>query len=310
MNRVCKAIPVMLLAAVVVAVFSGPQVRGDAISGLSPVWRVKADDLGTGSGGGHGYVNGQAVTQWNDLVSTNNLLTAEGGRQNPVYRTNLGAFDGHSAVYFDTAGGKDALGISGSAPGFNSSAQTMVAVFARTGSAGVVLGYTGSNDWSNRRTIGCSTYLNGEKGTAGRLVAGDSAGGSAWGQSAATLPTYTAGDKTSQVWAILTVDGSGSPTDKIYLNNGGYTGFTQDGSFTYDPPSPGKLWVGDTYHGSSAGFNGYLAEAIIWNRVLTAGEIQTVAKYLYGAYVYTPEPAGAALLGLGGLLVTLRRRRA
>jgi len=55
------------------------------------------------------------------------------------------------------------------------------------------------------------------------------------------------------------------------------------------------------------GLDGYVADAIIFNRILDANELAIVDTFIQNTYI--PEPATMVLLGIGGVSLLIRRKR-
>lgn len=102
----------------------------------------------------------------------------------------------------------------------------------------------------------------------------------------------------------FTLDGStgditwgpvGSTTSATIANYDG-TDFTTD-----HPTTLFGFWDGNNSHD----FNGTISQVLIYDHVLDAGQQAQVESYLASV----PEPSSAALLGLGGVALLLRRRK-
>jgi hypothetical protein len=97
-------------------------------------------------------------------------------------------------------------------------------------------------------------------------------------------------------------------TDLVYV-----TQFYFDGvlvpSVTADPfQLHQRTNGGSAYPGTS--FEGYLAEVLVYDRAIDAGESLALKTYLADKYGIAPEPASLGLLALGAGAMLSRRRRA
>ena len=117
-------------------------------------------------------------------------------------------------------------------------------------------------------------------------------------------PAYLSGE-----FALLTLTTDVTADLATLTFNGGASGT----SAAFDTTSPAPLSLGGAAGSGIASYDGEIAEMIVFDRVLTADEINEVGFYLERRYgldtAYVPEPATLGLLCLGALLALARRRQ-
>ena len=104
---------------------------------------------------------------------------------------------------------------------------------------------------------------------------------------------------------VLTTDVVGNTATLCF--NGSDSGT----SVAFDTESPAPLALGGSSGSGTTGYDGEMGEMIVYDRVLTAGEINEIGFYLAQRYniAYVPEPASALVLVVGFAAAGLRRRR-
>jgi len=91
--------------------------------------------------------------------------------------------------------------------------------------------------------------------------------------------------------------------------NGVSVGTNSGGGIVDDPAT--NLWIGNNPEADGRQWDGRIDDVAQWNRVLTAEEVALIYNEgLAGVSLgQIPEPSSSLLLGLSGLMITLRRRR-
>ena len=230
-----------------------------------------------------GHTNGQAVSIWNDSSDNGNNAIAGAPSTTPIYDST--AMNGKPVVRFD--GINDLLDAGNGFPitgtgltiftvlRFNSSDGSQGILGNRGGGAGYMLGEEGPPSFNDKFVfVGGTTQLTSAPGIPGSLV----------GKKLVLEALKDGGTLTMFTNAVQ------------FATSGG------DGNLT---DLGGDVLIGANPQQSS--FNGDLAEVLIYNRALNAGERATVTEYFFAKYSI-PEPSSVALLGLGSMMVLWRRR--
>lgn len=235
--------------------------------------------------------SGSTVTSWADQV-VGSTETAGNNGTGPQFVAS--AINGQAAIRFD---GNDRLWnnrvgtspITGNAMTvfvvarrIGAVANTSTAVFTQNGTpydynntSNLVLAYEGPG-------TSLSTYRNGSLSNPGNP-----------------------GNNNPYVFATV-FDGS---FNTAYLNGVAGATVASTGTFDFD-----HIVLGQRYeNGFTNGYNGDIAELLVYDRALTAAEQNEVGFYLAQKYsldtTYVPEPSSAVLLGFGGLALIIRRRK-
>ena len=236
-----------------------------SIAGLK-AW-YDASDTGTIS------LSGSAVTQWNDKSGNSyNLTQGTAARRptsgvNTLNSKNVITFDGNDVLQASTASNWTFLNNSGGATVFmaayydTSAVQTMI--FDTSGSTTGAVGVTTFRGSADK--LGAFVAY----GTGGQYVSLDS-----------NLQTLT--DATAFYWSMKLDNSNATAANRIKTRvNGG----AESGANTYtNSPSASApaqaLLLGSYDTAGSQGFQGRIAEIIMYSGILSAGDISSVNSYL------------------------------
>jgi concanavalin A-like lectin/glucanase superfamily protein len=215
-----------------------------------PILWLKAD--------AQSFNDGDAVGTWTDSSSSANNATQSTSAQKPTFRTN--AINGRPAIYFD---GNDALQL-GTGITIGTGEFTAFVVYRRVG-VSVQHFFGGTSSALGFRLNG------GTDGTDAQLQVSDSS---------SSLHTGTNRHRPG-TWALAsftkTAGGTATYTQRLKsAANGSGTSATTFSNAT--------SIIGAVSSGGSSGFNGYLAEVIMYNRVLSDDEIAATEAYLNAKY--------------------------
>ena len=233
-----------------------PAFAPDDISGLE-VW-YDADAI-------TGLSDTDPVTSWSDGSANGRTLTQGTANRQPAYVAS--AKNGKPGVDFD---GSDYLATAAFALPITDAYTAFVVGYID--SAASPLGNTPYN-WLSVNTNRLLTHMAYNNGST-YIDCGDAASG---GRYSFTTPASVVGN-----WNItrITRDGANS----AYVENGTTLGSTTGLTDALDTGSA-SLYVGST--GSSGFFDGRICELILYNRALTASEIDDVETYLAAKYAIT-----------------------
>jgi hypothetical protein len=218
-------------------------------------------------------LSGSAVTQWNDKSGNSyNLTQGTAARRptsgvNTLNSKNVITFDGNDVLQAATASNWTFLNNSGGATVFmaayydTSAAQTMIfdTSTSTTGAVGVTT-FRGSSD-----KLGAFVVY----GSGGNYVSLDS-----------NLQTLT--DSTAFYWSMKLDNANATAANriKVSLNGAAEQGAnTQTGSASASAPAQ-PLFLGSYDSAGSQGFQGRIAEIIMYSGILSAGDISLVNSYL------------------------------
>lgn len=260
------------------------------------------------------------VTQWNDTVGGNHAMQSTAGAR-PLYVASVPELLGKPAVRFD--GSMDQFLTSGdvldSVFSGNDQQFTIVAYFANASSnageiGGVVTKYqssTAPTGWEfslSASTAGPFTVFASQSNNS--IYRSITTTGSLTSASRMILMSYDGTQTVSagSPWAQLGVNLDGVTTFNTVLNNG-----TWNNSNDLDD-SNGPLNIGGLVDsGGTHTFNGDLAEVLIYDRLLSSGELSQLSNYFDVEYVtgpFIPEPSTLVLFALGMSVMCAGRRRA
>jgi hypothetical protein len=218
-------------------------------------------------------LSGSAVTQWNDKSgNTYNLTQGTAARRpssgvNTLNSKNVITFAGDDVLAASTASNWTFLNNSGGATIFlaayydTSAVQTFI--FDTSTSTTGAVGFT-STRGSNDKLAAFVAY-----GTGGQYVSLDS-----------NLQTLT--DATAFYWSMKLDNSNGTAANRIKVRvNGG----AEQGANTYtNSPSASApaqpLFLGSYENAGTQGFQGRIAEIIMYSGILSAGDISSVNSYL------------------------------
>jgi len=292
----CKVVSYVSAVLVIFGAVLPSIVSADLIapSGLA-VW-LDAQDVDGDGIASNNPTNGTAVGTWVDKASLqgaqNAVQTTE--TKQPLYYSNV--LNGQAAIRFD---GSDYL----AAPSVALGAFTYFAVFKAT--TPCLIYERGPNAANNN-----GEYLNTDVDESVSIYRNASRSGknatSGWGNTSTFLLTENSFNGTNAS-NVLFVNG-----DQVALSNPTYAPLSENPGTDVITDT---LYVGDRSN-STYGLNGDFAELLVFNRVLTDAERNTVGSYLADKYglttAYTiPEPGTLVLtsIGLIGLLAYAWRKR-
>lgn len=206
--------------------------------------------------------SGSAVTNWVDMSgSANNAIQPNSGNR-PLFSSD--ALTGHSAITFD--GSSQFMQLGQNFSNFTQGTSAFIVTKPASSTAGTIFDL-GNGAASNN------------------IIAGQSGTGST-----ATFKVYN-GSTPSDIIASSALDlnryqlleafQTGSGTGSIAVNAATKTSGTLSNPLTTIRTSN---WLGSAYNGASSYFNGGIAELILYNRLLTAGERGNVETYLLQKY--------------------------
>jgi len=260
---------------------------GDAVTDLFPAFRVVADDLDAT------LSDGDRVDAWTDRVqgvvltdSPVSYDTFPDDDQRPTYKT--GAMGGHSVLRFDAtehtwmnARHADIGNI------YNETGQTFFVAFSKAPgdiNSGLVRLYQNNDQGTTHRVLGIGKiYVLGYGGVEGELSAADGEWGAPKfsvgvtpGDNTPMFATYETDGTTVNVYVDGVLAGSGAAGDHL----GGAT--------------PQTITIGgmELWNPLDQFFTGDIAEVIMFDRILSAGDKAIVNTYLNDTYLTPPVLLG------------------
>ena len=319
MKTLIKTLPFVLCLAV--ASMAG----ADVIDDLNPVFRLVADDLA--------QADGTPVNQWADVRTGSGIvldtyeydewpLGPTGAARTPTYATNV--FNGHAAVRFDKAN-RQVLGQTdaNTDAAWNATAQTLIVVFTKSEPDGLLLGFMRPTDAGNNRKVGVGQVYGDQTamGTSDDLVGVETDFSYHTRLRHRTNLSGPSLTDNTPYWAMMTVEG-GVYVGLIHLDNverqvDTYLDGVHQLGGLLGPSGPGDQ-RGISIGGSESNWDtdrpeldfleGDVADAIIFDRVLSAADMAIVEAFMVDHYGI-PEPATMVLLGIGVVSLLIRRKR-
>ena len=240
---------------------------------------------------------GDTVKAWADKSGEGNdalesSLTGNNNPTNPIYATN--AIGGNAAVRF--GGGNEGLDIT-SGLGINAGQERTIFL---------VLNYDNASD-SNNEVFGTSTQAMINPGRVNNGLGLRDADND-------NVVTSASNVSPAQTDLIVSVRAFASGTTRTLAESNGVEVINTSGIHQhFDMTVPvGIGWALRTFDNRS--YDGDLSEVLVFDRALDANEMNQVGVFLQDKYsidgAFIPEPASVALVGLGGVILLTRRRRA
>ncbi|NWK54383.1 PEP-CTERM sorting domain-containing protein [Verrucomicrobiaceae bacterium N1E253] len=251
--------------------------------------QLTADDLG--------LTQGADVTSWTDSASGNvfGLESGASASTAPSYETNYNG-SGHAAVLFD--GVDDFLqdtSLAGTTPNTAEMTVFVVGQFVSYSNTRYLLSAQNNtvDSGDNRLRLAIS-------GSDWRTRVGDGSN------------IDTSGDAADSDHHVFSIVSGQNATNAVVMQLDGSAILTGTHGTTANAANLDRLNLGafsNVTDSTKDWANGYIAEIRIYDTSMTDAEINTIHNELSAKYAPVPEPSSAALLGLGGIALILRRSK-